>query len=98
MEGGEVVSRYARKVDFTQSDIVMALELCGCNVTDMSGAGNGVPDLIVTRAGLHYWLECKSRSGKLTPAQVKFHAKHEPVHIVRDRLQALEAVGLIGYG
>ena len=90
------MNRFARKVDTTQSDIVDALERIGCEVTDTSGAGWGIPDLIVTRAGVNYLLECKSMRGKLTPAQIKFHFKHV-VHIVRTPEEAIEAVGLIGY-
>ncbi len=91
------MSRYARKVDNNQSDIIAVLEKAGCEVTDMSVAGNGFTDLFVTRAGIHYPIEIKGRYGKLTPAQVRFHAKHQPVHTVRTPEQALEAVGLIGY-
>ena len=89
------MSRYARKVDSSQAGIVAALEKAGCNVTDMSAAGNGFTDLFITRAGVHYIVEVKSRHGKLTPAQIEFHAKHQPVHTVRDEIQALRAVGLM---
>jgi Holliday junction resolvase len=92
--GRQAVSRYARKVDTAQAGIIAALEKVGCNVTDMSGAGNGCPDLFVTRAGTHYVLEVKSPTGKLTPAQVEFHDKHQPVHLVRTEIEALASVGL----
>jgi hypothetical protein len=88
------VSRYARKVDTAQAGIITVLEKAGCAVTDMSGAGNGFTDLFVTRAYVHYILEVKSRTGKLTDPQADFHAKHQPVHIVRTPKQALRAVGL----
>ena len=88
------MSRYARKVDTAQAGIITALEKVGCNVTDMSRAGNGFADLFITRAGIHYIVEVKSRYGTLTPAQVEFHAKHQPVHTVRNEIQALAAVGL----
>ena len=90
------MSRYARKVDSNQAAIVAALRWAGCDVTVMSAVGHGMSDLLVTRAGLNYLIETKTEKGKLTTAQIKFHAKHN-VHIVRSRIQALEAVGLIGY-
>ena len=92
------MSPHARRVDNNQAEIARALAFAGCNVTDMSGAGNGFGDLFVTRAETHYILECKGRYGKLTPAQVRFHAKHQPVHVVRSIDEALAAVGLIGHG
>jgi len=81
-------------VDNNQSEIISALEKSGCNVTDMSGAGNGFVDLFITRAGIHYIVEVKSRYGTLTPAQVEFHAKHQPAHTVRSVQESLIAVGL----
>ena len=88
------MSKYAKKVDANQPAIIDALTYAGCNVTDMSAAGNGYPDLFVTRAGVHYILECKSSTGTLTTAQEVFHAKHQPVHTVRTPEEALKAVGL----
>ena len=88
------MSKYARRVDACQSEIIDALVYAGCNVTDMSGAGNGFTDLFVTRADIHYILECKSSTGKLTTPQALFHVKHQPVHTVRTPEEALKAVGL----
>ena len=88
------MSKYARKVDNNQSEIIDVLTFAGCNVTDMSAAGNGFTDLFVTRAGVHYILEIKGRYGKLTRLQKLFHAKHQPVHTVRTPEEALKAVGL----
>jgi len=89
------VSRYARKVDNNQDQIIKALTYAGCSVTNMSSAGNGFTDLFVTRAGVHYVIEIKGRYGKLTPAQIRFHAKHQPVHTVHNELEALAAVGML---
>ena len=89
------MSKYARRVDNNQSEIIDALVYAGCNVTDMSGAGNGYPDIFCTRAGVHYILECKSSTGKLTTPQALFHVKHQPVHTVRTPEEALKAVGVI---
>jgi Holliday junction resolvase len=89
------MSRFARKVDNNQSEIIDALTYAGCNVTDMSAAGNGFTDLFVTRAGIHYILEIKGRYGTLTPAQEVFHVKHQPVHVVTNIYEALAAVGIL---
>lgn len=61
----------------------------------MSRAGDGFADLFVTRSGVHYVLETKSRTGKLTKAQREFHRKHAPVHVVRTVEDALRAVDLL---
>jgi Holliday junction resolvase len=89
------LSRYNRKKDAIQNDMVDALEKAGCTVTDMSTAGGGFPDLFVTRAGVHYALEVKAKRGTLTEPQKLFRVKHAPVHIVRTIDQAFRAVGLI---
>ena len=88
------MGRYNRKKDSIQNEIVAALELVGCAVTDMSAAGEGYPDILVTRAGQHYLIEIKSSKGKLTAPQVLFHEKHTPVYIVRSIGEALRVVGL----
>jgi hypothetical protein len=70
---------YAHKVDTTQAIIVEALIRAGCIVEILSGAGGGVPDLLV---GFYdfgtphlCFIETKSKYGKLTPAQQKFKQK-----------------------
>ena len=57
--------------------------------------GDGVPDLLVGRAGSNFLLECKSQKGKLNPIQVSWHEDwrgHRSV--VRSIDDALTAVGL----
>jgi Holliday junction resolvase len=88
------MSRYARRKDENQNEIVDALEMAGCAVTDLSRAGDGVTDLLVTRAGKHYLIEVKSRRGKLRASQDEFRVKHDPVYLVRSVDQALKTVGL----
>ena len=86
--------RYASKKDANQNEIVRVLEKAGCAITDLSGVGEGVTDILCTRAGIHYLIEIKSAKGKLRDSQVDFHAKHHPVYTVRTIDQALRAVGL----
>jgi len=90
------MGRYNRRKDSNQNEIVEALEQAGCAVTDMSTAGDGFTDLLVTRAGVHYLVEVKSGTGKLNQLQIDFHTKHKPVYTVRSVDEALRVVGLLG--
>ncbi len=89
------MSKYARKVDDNQADIVAALRGAGRQVVLMHAVGGGFPDIIACRHGHAHFIEIKSRKGRLTPAQkVFFEAWCGPViHIVRSVDEALEAVG-----
>lgn len=74
------MSRYAKRVDVNQNEIVKALMQIGCTVADTSTAGGGFPDLVVGYRGVNYLLEVKDGNKKpseqkLTPAQVRFHEK-----------------------
>lgn len=86
----------ARKVDGNQSEIIAALTKCGALVTDLSGVGRGVPDLLVAVGGKLYLLEAKAAKGKLTDAQKDWHARWSGyATVVRTPEQALAAVGLL---
>lgn len=91
----------AKRVDANQAAIVAALRQIGCVVTDLSGCGEGVPDLIVSFRSKLYWFEIKNPNlrWELKPAQVKFHAEQKnvanvDVHIVTTIEQAFEILGL----
>ena len=57
--------RWAAQNDRSQAPIVKALRAAGCFVEPrMSRVGQGVPDLLVGRAGVWYVLECKAAKGK----------------------------------
>lgn len=92
----------AKRVDENQSAIVNVLrQIPGCVVTDLSGCGEGVPDLAISFRGKIYWFEIKNPNlrWQLKPAQVKFHAEQKnvanvDVHIVTTVKQALEILGL----
>jgi len=58
------------RTDANQKDIIAALEKIGCSVYIV---GRPV-DLLVGRGAINYLLECKSRTGKRTPAQKQFFA------------------------
>lgn len=72
------MSKYARRVDANQLEIIKALLAIGCTVADTSRAGEGFPDLVVGYRGRNYLIECKDgdkppSERRLTPAQVRFH-------------------------
>jgi hypothetical protein len=67
------MSRYARRKDNNQNEIVELIRWNGYSVLDLSGAGNGVPDLLISNAANMWLAEIKNKYGKLTPVQEKFH-------------------------
>lgn len=87
------MSRFARKIDANQPEIVKALRDAGCQVHSAASLGRGAPDLLVSRAMRVWLLEVKGKDGRLTPAQRAWHALW-PVHVVRNSQEALRAVGL----
>lgn len=93
------MSRYARRTDDNHRAIVDALERVGCLVVSLAAVGNGVPDLLVLRAGKLFLLEVKDgakvpSARKLTGEQQSFR-KLWPVHVVLSPIDALRAVGLV---
>jgi len=72
--------RRASKVDNNHGDIRDGLRRTGYSVFDLSGVGGGYPDLMVMSKGydpLFVLMECKTKRGKFTKAQVKFHATYK---------------------
>lgn len=90
--GKEEMSWGAGRRDDSESAIAGALVKAGCEV---DYAVRKPYDLLVSRAGVNYILECKSRSGKLTESQVQFRERWKgPYAVVRSAAEALKAVGL----
>lgn len=93
--------RRKAKVDHNQAEIVAALEKAGAVVTSLAKVGDGVTDLLVSRAGKWYVLEVKNDKQPpskrvLTPKQQAWHARqHAKVHIVKSPGEALQAVGAV---
>lgn len=73
--------RHAARQDANQRELVTALEQLGWLVDDLSRAGNGCPDLVVTRGDITRLVEVKMPKGKRTMAQIKFHDRHHVVVI-----------------
>jgi hypothetical protein len=70
------MSKYARRVDANQDQIVSALRACGATVRVIS-QGDGIPDLLVGYRGYTMLLEVKDgrkppSARELTPAEEKF--------------------------
>lgn len=88
------MSKYARKVDDNQADIVAALRAVGQQVVLMHAVGGGFPDIIACRNGRAHFIEIKSAKGRLTPAQKVFFAEWQgpEIRIVRS---VDEAIGVV---
>lgn len=88
------LSRYAKKRDSNEREIIDALEKVGCSVEPLD-----VVDLLVERAGKLFLLEVKGLRNKrgdaksLTPAQVAFRRRFK-FHVVCTPEDALAVVGL----
>jgi hypothetical protein len=90
------VSRYARKVDVNQSEIVEALRAAGAWVQFLYTLGAGVPDLLVIFHEKWFFMELKTAKGRLTDDEVWWH-KLCPVsvYIIRSVDEALRCIGAI---
>ena len=84
--------RRAAKRDANEGEIIRALQSAGAKVWPISG--EGIPDLLVAYDGRFLLMEVKTRSGRLTSAQVAFCGQVEsyPVHIVKTAQEALQAL------
>ena len=66
--------------------IARSLQWAGYHVTDLSGCGRGVPDLLCTRHGQCFLVEIKNKEGanRFTPSQVEYYAQVKaPVFVIR---------------
>ena len=64
--------KYGRK-DNNQTEIVEGLRARGFSVEITSNVADGFPDIVVGWNGRTYLMEIKSKGGKLTPEQIKWH-------------------------
>ena len=94
--------RRRARIDDNHGQVVAALEKVGCLVQSLAALGNGVPDLLVGRAGKLFLLEVKPGSAKdkrqrtLNALETQWHRRWHgfPVHVVLSPEDALAAVGL----
>ena len=96
-DGGPV--RRAGRTDANQTAVVAALRLLGCSVAITSGAGGGLPDIIVGFRGVNLLIELKDgdkvpSAKKLTPAEQHFvdNWKGHPVKIIETPAEAVNYV------
>ena len=88
--------RLAARTDANQKEIVEALRAVGASVLVLSRVGQGCADLAVGIRGHTYFLEVKTDSGKLTPAEQEFMQMWRGHYaIVRTPDEALRAIGVI---
>lgn len=78
--------RYARNVDRNHAETVKVFRAMGCDVTDCSGLGMGMPDLFVARGIRYAWVEVKDGAQppskrKLTPLEEAWRARFEKAGI-----------------
>lgn len=91
--------RRAARTDANHRDVVQALREAGCTVVSLAAVGQGVPDLLVGRAGVTYLVEVKDGSKapserRLTPMQLDWISRWTggPVCVVDGVEAALRAV------
>ena len=89
------MTKYAKKTDNNQQEIMDALRAAGYYTLDMSRVGQGFPDLLcVNKAGQVVLLEVKTPGGRLTEAEQRFHAEYKgALYVVRSAEMALEYLG-----
>lgn len=88
----------AKKVDANQSEIVKVLRQVYAKVFDLSGVGEGIPDLLVIFRNQIYLLEIKSGKNGLTAAQKQFFLEvHgcDKIGVVKTPEEALRFIGAI---
>ena len=84
--------------DANEPEIVKALESVGAKVVLLEPSEPGLPDLLVGFRGDTFLLEVKNPKAKnqLSHGQIRFHRlwPGKPIAVVRDRWEALKAIGL----
>ena len=88
--------RWDARVDANQAEIVAALRAVGASVVVLSRVGQGCADLAAGIREQTYFLEVKTDSGKLTPAEQEFMQMWRGHYaIVRTPDEALRAIGVM---
>jgi hypothetical protein len=85
--------RRAAKRDDSEPAIVDALHRAGCLVERLERW-----DLLVSKAGRLFLLECKTGVGRATRRQERGSLEGWPVVVVRTPIEALRAVGALAAG
>lgn len=88
------IHRRAARRDSNEVAIVAALEAAGATVVRLSA--EGAPDLLIGFRNVVFLAEVKTKTGRLTPAQLAFHQRWQgrPVAIVCSPDDALRLIGV----
>ena len=80
-----------KRVDANQAEIVQALRGIGATVQHLHMVGKGCPDIMCGYRG-HVWLyEIKTKSGKLTDDEKRWHDEWRGrVFVIRNAQQAID--------
>lgn len=88
--------RIAAATDASQREIVKVLRAAGCTVASLHRVGDGVPDLLVGRAGRNFLLEVKVDGRGLNDRQKDWHRTWSGQRaVVTTPEGALYAVGIL---
>jgi len=93
--------RRAHAIDGNQPEIVAALRAFGYQVQSLAGLGGGVPDLLVSRAGVNILLEIKDgakspSAQRLTEPEARWHQTWRgQVAVARSADEALLICGTV---
>lgn len=88
-------SKFKNSLDGNHLEITNALRLAGATVQDLSGVGNGCPDIIVGFNNKNHLLEIKMPTGKLNKRQQRWHKKWSGgVQVVSSSEDAFNACGI----
>ena len=81
-----------RRTDHNQKLIAGALRKAGWHITDLSGCGAGVPDLLITKNNTAYLVEIKNKAGRnrFTDAQVQYYTECQALIYVMRSLTDVE--------
>jgi Holliday junction resolvase len=78
------MSKYAKRVDVNQKEVVKALRDSGCSVVHLHECGKGIPDLLVGKDNITYLIEVKrDDKASFTPAQLEFQRTWQGSPVVR---------------
>ena len=86
---------YRCKKDTTHKEIADVFEIRGFSIIDTSPLKNAC-DFVATKGEISYFIECKSKGGKLSDGEIIFqHNFKAPVYNLES---AQDAINLLDYG
>ena len=78
------MSKYAKRVDVNQKEIVKVLRDLNCSVVHLHECGKGIPDLLVGKDDITYLVEIKrDAKASFTSAQIEFQSSWTGSPVVR---------------